>query len=390
MIATNPEYTTRTRVLLSNLSHGATYDAAARNAFEKPAAEMDKRAAAYLATGKFESIPVSGRALSPDDFTVREAESYDGRIAMADLLLADPARAGDAERAYKALNGPEATEGAAILAARRHEPEAQKLFQAAISAGSKNPRAWLGSGTKEGAIRAIELHKKWPDPHVRLAELGTAPNVKAAELGKAAELAPRDSELWKRAALAYEDAKQFSDATKAWAGAERAAATDGERERLRQARIENDRKRAEFEASERKRIADEEARELEKLRNAAMAEVRAAEEKARKEMTKDGAVPTNVQPWWEGPGGPAEKVNGVLQRVDCLAGGRARLIVKTQAKSPVQLLIREPGKVVLTGGGVQSLGCGVLQPPKQVTVEYAPARDARLGTIGDVHVVEFK
>lgn len=390
LFATQPEYSGRLRVLLSNMAHGGDYDVACRNAFEKPGVEMDKRVDAYFKAGVFTPVPFSGRALADRDFVVREATGYDGNIALADLLLADPAKASGAAAAYKALTGPEAAEGLAALAWNRKDPEAAKFYQAALKAGSKSPRAMLGTGTKEGAIKAIETNPKWPDPHVRLAELATAPNVKAAELGKAAKLAPRDVELWKQAALAYAAANQFAEASKAWAGAERAAVDEKERERLRQVRRENESARADFEASERKRIADEETRELERLRNAGLTEVREAEAKARAAMAKGGAVPEKPVQWWDGPAGPVEKASGTLTRVECLAGGRAKVTVQTGPKASVVLAVRDPGKVVLSGGGELSLGCGPQNPPRPVAVEYKPEKDAKLGTAGDVRVIEFR
>jgi hypothetical protein len=390
MYATQPEYSGRLRVLLSNIAHGADFDAACRNAFEKPAAEMEKRVDAYFAAGRFEAVPFPGRALSERDFIVRDAEPYEGRIALADLLLADPSQSAQTASAYQALTGPEAQEGLALLADRRKDPSAQKLFASATTAGSKNPRAWLGNGSKAGAIKAIEMNPKWPDPHIRLAELGTAPNVKAAELGKAAALARRDPQLWEQAAVAYAAANQFTEAGKAWAAAERQAANDEERRQLRDARVENERKRADFEAAERKRLADEEARDLERVKNTSLAEVREAEAKANKEMAAGGPVPQKPVEWWDGPGGPSETVAGQLVRVDCLSGGRARLSIQTSAKSTLVLLIRDPHKIAITGVGELSLGCGPQRPARKVSVEYAPVHEAKLGTSGDVRVVEFK
>lgn len=390
LFATAPEYAGRLRILLSNLTHGGDYDSGCRNAFEKPASEMEKRVDAHVAAGQFNAVPIPGRALSDKDFTVREAEAYDGRIALADLLLSDPAKAAQAEAAYKALTGPEAQEGLALLAARRKDSAAVKLFETATAAGSKNPRAWLGTGTKAGAIKAIELNPKWPDPHVRLAELGAAPNVTAAELGKAAALAPRDAELWKRSALAYAAANQFVEAGKAWAGAERAAASGEERAQLRQAHLENEKARADYEAAERKRIADEEARDLERIKNESLAEIRAAQDKARKELAGGGPLPAKPVEWWDGPGGPSQKVGGTLQRVDCLAGGRAKVIVQTGPKAALTLMIRDPRKIAITGTGELTLGCGVQRPARAVSVEYAPPKDAKLGVSGDVQVIEFK
>lgn len=390
LYATAPDYSGRLRVLLSNMAHGADYDVACRNAFEKSGAEMDKRVDAYFKAGAFAPVPFSGRALADRDFVVREAAAYDGNIALADVLLADPAKGAQAEAAYKALTGPEATEGQAVLAERRKDPEAPRLYQAAVKAGSKSARAMLGAGTKEGAVKAIETNPKWPDPHVRLAELATAPNVKAAELGKAAKLAPRNVELWRQAALAYAANNQFAEASKAWVAAENAAVDQQERERLRQIRRENEVARADFEAAERKRVADEEARELEKLKNQGLAEVRAAEAKARTEMAKGGAVPEKPVEWWDGPAGPVAKAEGKLVRVDCLTAGRAKIVVQTAPKTTLALAIRDPGKIALTGGGELSLGCGPQNPARAVNVEYKPENDAKLGTAGDVRTIEFR
>ncbi len=390
LLATRPEYRMGMRILLSNLTNGGDYEAACHNAFGKTAAEMDKRVDQYFAAGQFEAVPFPGRALSDRDFTVRDVEAYDGQIAMADLLLADPAKQAEAKRAYSALAGAEAQEGIALLALRNKATDAPNLFEAATKAGSTNPRAWLGTGTNAGAIKAIELNPRWADPHIRLAELGTAPNVTAAELGKAAALEPRNSALWQRAALAYEAANEFTEAGKAWSRAELAAGTPADKKRIRDAHVENEKKRADFAAAERKRIADEQAAELERIKSAEMAEIKAAEEKANREMAKNGPMPSKVEQWWDGPNGPAQTVSGTLTRIDCLGGGRSRWIVETAPKKSVALLVEDPSKIVISGSGEVQVGCGPQRPARKLTVEYSPVRDAKLKTAGQVQTVEFK
>ena len=68
-LATNPEYTTRFRVLMNNLQQGADEDVGYRNAIGKLKAELEKEVAAYHAAGQFTSVEVSGRALSERDFS---------------------------------------------------------------------------------------------------------------------------------------------------------------------------------------------------------------------------------------------------------------------------------------------------------------------------------
>ena len=53
-------------------------------------------------------------------------------------------------------------------------------------------------------------------------------------------------------------------------------------------------------------------------------------------------------------------------------------------------MIRDPGKVVLIGGGQLALGCGLQRPPRMVVIEYFPKEDSKLGTAGEVATVEYR
>lgn len=387
-LATNPDYSSRVRVFISNLENGADYNSAYRNAFEKSAAEMDKQIDAYRAAGNFQPAPLSGRALSPRDFTARAAEAYDGRVALADLLLVNPARAAEAEAAYKELTGAEAQEGLGFLALRAGRNDAKSYFESAVKAGSKNPRAWVEIGTREALAKAVELNPKWAEPHVRLAALESDPGRKATELKRAATLEPRNAELWKALALAATDANQFGEAGKAWAAAERAAASAAEREQIRQTRLDLERKKADYEAAERQRLADERAREIQRLKDQAMADIHAAEDKARKEMNAGrGPAPEKVEQWWDG--GLTQKASGTLQRIECF-GRRARLVIAGEDGKTVQLLVEDPGKIALSGAGELTFACGVQKPARKVTVEYTPVTNAKLKTAGNVQVIEYR
>jgi hypothetical protein len=57
--------------------------------------------------------------------------------------------------------------------------------------------------------------------------------------------------------------------------------------------------------------------------------------------------------------------------------------------STLKLLVVDPGKIILSGGGEQSLGCGA-QKSRRVTIEYWAKSNPRLGTTGEVATIEFQ
>src|SRR5581483_1156949 len=149
---------------------------------------------------------------------------------------------------------------------------------------------------------------------------------------------------------------------------------------MRQARLAIEEQRLDYEAAQRR----QEAAELEKLKQQARAEVHALEKK----YSDGGQNPEQkAVPWWDGPK-PGGKVTGSLKQVDCL-GKQARLVIDTDEHKPVKLLVTDPGKVAIAGGGDQALGCGV-QKARRVSIEYFPKTNARLATAGEVATIEFQ
>ena len=47
-------------------------------------------------------------------------------------------------------------------------------------------------------------------------------------------------------------------------------------------------------------------------------------------------------------------------------------------------------KIVIVGGGEAAFGCGVQKPARQATVEYKARQDAKMATMGDVTLIEFR
>jgi len=68
----------------------------------------------------------------------------------------------------------------------------------------------------------------------------------------------------------------------------------------------------------------------------------------------------------------------------------ARLVVEEAGGTTARLLVKDPGKIVLIGGGEQTLGCGPQRPAREVTVEYYVEADTRMKTKGEVTVIEFR
>jgi hypothetical protein len=397
LVTVNPDYAGRSRVMISNLEQSGDFEAACHNAFEKSAAQINQQADAYLKAGSFGTASISGRALSlTRDLKPVQLEPDEAPVALADLLLAS-GHVAEASAAYNALHGPAGAEGLALVELREHKDnQAQSAFQNAIDSGSKSARAWLELGRLKSASdqlkKASELNPRWAEPYFQLAELSPAIDKESFEqravlLKKAASLDARNVDYWQALARTDIAANNFADAQKAWAGAERAAANDEERERIHQVRLQVEQKRFEYEAAERKRIADEREQDIQRVRNQSEAAIHAAEDAARKKLNPDGAAPPKAEAWYEAPGAGAS-VEGAFQRLDCL-DQRARLVIQTADGKTVQLLMSDPSQIALGGGGEQTFVCGPQKRARQVTVHYTAKPDSKLHTAGEVTAIEF-
>jgi hypothetical protein len=386
LLVADPEYFGKLRVLLFNLRKGVADDPAYRNAFGKSAAEIEAEVKQHLAAGHFETTSLPNRAMSERDFEERQVSDADARLARADLLAGSPSAA-----EYDALirdhnKVAEAEEGLGILALRdQKKDDARKHFAAAMEAGSKSARCYIeyaklepdNEKADQALLRAAGINSKLDEPFALMAARDTDPLKRLAHWKAAAERNPRNAAYWQGLAESYLEQRDFENAAKAWTQGEQAATDPAQRQRMRQARMEIEQQRLDYEASERQKAADE----LEKLKQQARADVRALEDKYKGDTS--GAKPV---PWWEGPK-PSGKVAGNLKQVDCL-GAQARLVIDAGGKL-TRLLVPDAKTIVILGGGDQSLGCGA-QKPRRVTVEYFPKTNARLATAGEVATIEFQ
>jgi hypothetical protein len=236
----------------------------------------------------------------------------------------------------------------------------------------------------EYAAKAAKVNPRWAEPLKLSAELEAHPAQRLAALRKAAELEPHNTRTWQSLAELQEQNKQFAEAAKSWAAAERATDDPNERERLRQSRLAGEERRREAVRAAREEERRQAEAEMAALRNKALAAIREAE--ARANEGKPVIDPKTLDEYREGPS--TKMIEGVLTRIECL-GAHARISV-SQGKTITKLAVRDPGQVAISGGGQKTLGCGPQRPARKVTVEYVPKPDPQLDTTGEVSTITFK
>jgi hypothetical protein len=244
----------------------------------------------------------------------------------------------------------------------------------------------LAKNTMPALEMAIRANPKWAEPQFKIAALETDPARKIARLKLAASLAPRNAIYWQTLATSQAAANLFADAEKSWTAAERAAGNSAERAQIHQAKVSLQESRAEFEVAEKRRQQEEEARDLQRIKDSAAAEIRAVEQAANQRLSANAGNVQGAVPWFGDPNG--QKVSGTLTRVDCL-NGPLRLTIQ-QAGFPIRLLIRNPKQLtVAADSGQADFACGVQKPARKIEVQHDGKADAKLGTLGDILVVKF-
>jgi hypothetical protein len=394
LMVADPDYYGKIRVLLYNLRHGVAEDPACRNAFGKSAAEVEAAVQQHFAAGNFQTTRLPSRPMAESDFPERQVSAAEVSLARADLLVG----AQSAAEYQKLLAGhekiPEAEEGLGLLALREHRTaEAHEYFEAAVEAHSTSARCYIEYAklepdrdkAEDALLKAAGINPKLAEPFALMAARDTDPRQRLMHWKAATERDPRNTLYWRSLAETYLDESNYTEAGKAWRGGEQAATDPAEREKFRQARMLVEQQRLDHDEADKRREAEEKAREIEKLKTQARAELHKAEARFS-DGTPVGA--DKPVPWWDGPK-PEGKVSGTLKQVDCLPKQQARLSIEDAAHKLVKVLVAEPSKVVYTGNGEVTLGCGV-QKPRKITVEYFPKANARLATAGEVATIEFQ
>jgi len=389
----DPDYYGKLRVLLYNLRQGIAEDVAYRNAFGQTAAEVEARVKRHFSAGNFETRSLPSRALSPNDFPEKPVSDADARLARADLLAGAQSAAEYQALIRDGVRMAEAEEGLGLLTLRAGQSgEARLHFAASMEAGSSSARCYIEyaklepdhAKAEQALLKAAGINPKLDEPFALLAARDTEPARRLAHWKAAAERNPRNAAYWQALAECYLADHNYAEAAKAWTAGEQAAVDPAERQRMRQARMTIEQQRLDYEAAEKKRQAEEDARDIEKLKAEARAEVRALEQKYN-----NGAPKTDPKavPWWDGPH-PGGKFAGALKQVDCI-GSQARLVLEGDDRKTIRLLVTDPAKVAINGPGQTTLGCGA-QKPRRVVIEYSPKVDSRLATAGEVASIEFQ
>jgi len=370
--------------------------AAFRNAFSKSPDEIEMQAQLHLAAGRFKATSISALPMSPRDFPERSVDPDVAQLALADLLLDDSSRLAYRELIAQKMHVPEAWEGLGMLALRQKQnDEARKDFAAAMDAGAKSPACYMEYARLEtdnakavsALERATKLNPKLAEPYFLIAQRQTELPKRIQYLKAAAQLDARNIVYWLTLAETYMEDHDFPHAAQSWKSAEQAAATPADREEMQRHRLEVESKRLDWEDAEKRRKAEEAAREIERLKQEARASIHAAEAR-----TNQGQAPSSsnekVVPWWDGPQ-PTGMANGVLKQVDCY-GKQFRLVVESDDRKTVKLRIADPAQISVMGGnGELKLSCGA-QKPQRVKVGYFPKANAKLATQGDVATIEFQ
>jgi hypothetical protein len=332
--------------------------------------------------------------MSEADFPERPVSSAEAELARGDLLVGAQSAAEYQKLLAGHENVAEAEEGLGLLAVREgRKAEARKNFEAAMEADSKSARCYIEyaklepdeNKAEQALLKALGINSKLAEPFALLAKIDTDPRKRVMHWKAAAERDPRNTAYWRTLAEIYLADHNYGEAAKAWRSGEQAATDPAERERMHKARMAIEQQRLDYEEAEKRREAEEKAREIETLKTQARAELRKAEAKF-----SDSAQPAGDKavPWWDGPK-PEGKVSGTLKQVDCLPKQQARLFIEDASHKLVKLLVADPSKVVYTGNGEVSLGCGV-QKPRKISVAYFPKANARLATAGEVATIDFQ
>jgi tetratricopeptide (TPR) repeat protein len=393
LLLANPDYFGKAGVLFYNLRNGVPEDLACRNALGKTRDQLEAQVKEHLAAGHFEAASLPSRPMNERDLPERPVSDAEARLARADLL-AGAQSAVEYQALIKAnRNTAEAEEGLGLLALREGgKDEARRHFSAAMEAGSSSARCFIEyaklepdrAKAEQALLRALGINSKLDEPFALLAARDTDPQKRLEHWKAAADRNPRNAVYWNALAGCYMADHNYAEAAKALTAGEQASVDLAERERFREARAGIEGQRIEYETAERLRRSEEDAREIQKLKDEALASIHATEDKLNK---GDARLETKPVPWWDGAT-PAGKIEGSLRQVDCL-GLRARLVIETDDRKTVRLLVSDASKVAINQPGQLSLVCGA-QKPRRVTIEYFPKEDAQLSTQGEVASIEFQ
>jgi len=338
-LVTQPDYSGRARVYINNLQTGDE-NLAVRNALNMTAAELDAKVDAFLARGVFNQASLASEPINPNRDYVEKRLS---QAQVSDLLA--------------------------------------ELDAAGKSFPPGSPRWLLGEGTPTSLEAAGKANPRWGEPHFRLAALLDVPLAKVSELQIAASLEPGKSEYWQALAKAQTAVGQDDAAAKSWASAEHAAPTPAEAERIHQARLAADDRKTDFVLAARKRSADEEAADLQRVKDAAAARLHATENEINQRLGPlDSKQP--VAKWDEFE---RQTLIGKVTRIDCV-GTAMKFTVQPSIGQGVALWMPDPK--AFFASTQKTFTCGVPKQPIGVRIIHDTKADPKQGTAGEIRSID--
>jgi hypothetical protein len=373
-LVTNELYRGRIRVFLGNLMKGTDQPTALRNAFEKDEKALREEAAAARKT--FAEVNYPARPILPErDYRARDIEQAAGRLQLAIAQLSDSAQRENARRVCSAQSAvdPEAQACVAVayeldkkldLAAMEAEKALglhRMLYLAAVGQGDRLKH-------QQHLFTLLQLKPVYPQAALAFASKENDPAKAYKALKDAAGAALRDAAYQAALAQWAQRAGLYVEEAKAWAAAERAAVDPERKQQLRQARLDAQDRRYEAEAQARREAEEARLRDIERVKQESMRRIREAEAKARGQM--EPLEPgEKVEKWWDGDQ-PERYATGLLARVDCLGGGKAKFAIRESMGALSVYDVDNPSKLVLSGTGAATFqfSCGVQKQPRKVKV----------------------
>jgi len=386
LFATKFEYSASFHIFIAALKGGSSLRSAETNAFGRPTDELEKEAAAIVASNDWPSASVSGRPLSPKrDFGEHAIPDEEMQVYLADARL--PADRKGARAAYEAAvkaggaAAPLGYEGLAQLALLE-DVDTTKYLDAAAEAGSRSAPVYFASAEDLPTERMLALLKKaatlnprWAEPVFRQAQETEDKAEREALIKKATAINPRETKYWIELAKAQIANGHASVAQGSWLRAEESAATEKGREEIHQMRLDNEASR--LDAAEKARLEERNAarRADQQAQQSQADRIRAAEAKANSALDSEagGKAPAEVVPWDQVV--PKKQLRGELRAVECV-GKSARLRVRDTHNRELTLLLRNPSE--------SALACGDQKPALPVTVTYSAQPDDSLRIDGTV------
>lgn len=371
-LITNDAYRGRVRVMLGNLMRGTDKASAVRNAFEKD--EETLRAEAAKARESFAPVTYPARTILPErDYRARDIEKDAGRLQLAIAQLGDVGKRAEARQVCSSLSAAEPEAQACVAAAYALDGKPELAALEAEKALALPRMLYLAAVGQPDRLKhqqhlftLLQLKPVYPEAALAFASKENDPGKALKALQGAAKAAQRDPKYLAELARWAQRAGEFTEESKAWMAAERAALDPAEKEALRLARLAAQDRRYEAEAQARREAEEARLRDIERVKQESLRRVREAEARARGKL-EPLPEDTKVEKWWDGEQ-PDGFVTGELVRVDCLGGGKARLAVKGEDGKLSLYSVENPAKLVLSGAGAETfvMSCGAQKSARQV------------------------